>query len=122
MLEFKWPAPIQTDPSQINISLRCDYHRDHGYETDRYQSLNFLVEKLIKAGHLRRYVKEGDHIEESGQVANRITTGVAMPTESRPAINYILGGSFDDQYQSKRQHKKLLRVTIVKAKINAIHT
>ena len=33
--EFKWPAPIQMDPSQRNRSLWCDYHRDHGHETDR---------------------------------------------------------------------------------------
>ena len=59
-------------------SLQCDYHRDHGHETDRCRSLKFLVEKLIKAGHLRRYVKEGDHIEESGQAVNRITVGAAI--------------------------------------------
>ena len=62
--EFKWPTPIQMDPSQRNRSLRCGYHRDHGHETDKCRSLKFLVEKLIKAGHLRRYVKEVDHREE----------------------------------------------------------
>ena len=40
--EFKWPAPIQTDPSQRNKSLRCDYHRDHRHETDKCRSLMFL--------------------------------------------------------------------------------
>ena len=35
LLEFKWPALIQMDPSQRNRSLRCDYHIDHGHETDR---------------------------------------------------------------------------------------
>ena len=33
--EFKWPAPIQTDPSQRNKSLRCSYHRYHGHKTKR---------------------------------------------------------------------------------------
>ena len=64
--DFKWPTPIQTDPAQRNKSLRCDYHRDHGHETNRCRSLKFLVEKLIKAGHLRRYLKEEDQGEESG--------------------------------------------------------
>ena len=41
---------------------------------------------------------------------------------TRLLINYILGGSSDDQYQSKRQQKKLLRAATVKARINAIHT
>ena len=51
LLEFKWPALIQTDPSQKNKSLWCDYHRDHGHETDKCRSLKFLVEMLIKEGH-----------------------------------------------------------------------
>ena len=60
------------------------------------------MEKLIKAGHLRRYVKEVDRGDELRQAADRITVGVAIPSESRQAINYILGGMYDDQYQSKR--------------------
>ena len=59
--EFKWPPPIQADPSQRNKSLRWDYHRDHGHETGRCQRLKFMVKKLIKAGHLRSYVREPDH-------------------------------------------------------------
>ena len=120
LLEFKWPAPIQKDPSQRNRSLRCDYHRDHGHETEKCQNLKFLVEKLIKVGHLKRYIKEIDHRVESGQAANKITAGVAAPSESRPSINYKLGGPSDDQYQSKRQKMKLFRVATVKARVNAI--
>ena len=52
---------------------------------------------------------------------DRITDGVAVRPESRPAINYILGGTYEDQYQSKSQQKKLLRAAIVKAKVNAIY-
>ena len=77
--------------------MRCDYHRDHEHET------NSLVERLIKAGHLRRYIKEVDHEEEFTPTACRITIGVAVPPESRPAIKYIIGRPLDDQYQLKRQ-------------------
>ena len=80
------------------------------------------MEKLIKAGHLKRYVKEVDHREESRQATYRITTEAVIPSKSRPAINYILGNLSDDQYQSKRQQKKLLRAAKVKTKKNAIHT
>ena len=75
------------------------------------------MERLIKEGHLRRYIRE-----ESAPIAERITAGVAAPSESRPAINYILGGPFDDQYQSKRQQKKLLRVAMIKTWVNTVHT
>ena len=102
--------------------MRCDYHMDHGHETNRCRSLKFLIERLIKVGHLRRYIREVDREEESAPATGRITTGeVALP-EPRPAINYILGGPLVYQYQSKRQQKKLLRATTVKAQVNAVHT
>ena len=61
-------------------------------------------------------------MSESKSPVDRITAGAAIPLESRPAINYILGGPFDNQYQSKCQQKKLLRTTTVKARVSAIHT
>ena len=81
-----------------------------------------MVEKLIKVGHLKTYVREADRRAKSGPPADRITTGAAVSSESKPAINYILGGPFDDWYQSKRQQKKLLRAATVKARVKAIHT
>ena len=110
------------DPSQRNPYVRCDYHRDKEHKTNKCRSLKFLVERLIKAGLLRRYVREVDHEVESMPTADKITTGAATLSESKPAINYILGGLFDDQYQSKRQQKKLLRVVTIKARVNAVHT
>ena len=78
-LDFKWPALVQMDPSQRNRSLRCDYHRDHGHETDRCRSLKFLVENLIKAGHLKRYIREIDQGPEPRQVPDRIAAGAIAP-------------------------------------------
>ena len=80
-----------------------------------------MVEKLVKAGHLRRYVRELNHRVESGQAMDKSTTDVTTLTESRPSINYILGGLSNNQYQSKSQQKKLLRVATVKARVNSIH-
>ena len=67
------------------------------------QSLKFLVEKLIKVRYLKRYVREIDQGPESRQDADRIEAGAASPPEPRLAINYILGDSSDNQYQTKRQ-------------------
>ena len=101
--------------------MQYDYHRDHGNEANRCQSLKFLVERLIKARHLRRYVREVNRGVKSGPPADRITAGAVVPSKFRLAINYILGGLSDDQYQSKHQQKKLLRAATVKAWVNAIH-
>ena len=110
------------DPSQRNRSLRCNYHRDHGHETDKCQSLKFLVEKFIKVGHLKRYIREIDQGSEPRQDANRIVVGAVALLEPRLAINCILGSPSNDQYQSKLQQKKLLRAATIKAMVNAIHT
>ena len=122
MPDFKWPAPFQMDPSQRNPSLQSDFHRDHEHETNRCRSLKFMVEILIRAGHLRKYIREVDREEEPVPTTGRITIGATTSLESRLTINYILGGSLDDQYQSKHQQKKILRVATVKAPVNAVHT
>ena len=80
------------------------------------------MEKLVKAGHLRRYFKEAGHIEELGSTTNRIAAEAATSSKPRPVINYILGSPSDDQCQLKGQQKKILGSAIVKAKVNAIHT
>ena len=93
---FKWPALIQSDPEQRNQSLRCDYHRDHGHETNQCRTLKFLVEKLIQASHLRRYIRELARRVETAPVVERIATSSEFSFEPRPTINYILGGPTDD--------------------------
>ena len=55
-----------------------------------------MVEKLIKVGHLRRYIREIDHRVELEQATDRVTAVAVASSESKPAINYILGGPFDD--------------------------
>ena len=101
--------------------MQCDYHRDHGHETNRCQSLKFFLERLIKARHLKRYVREVHRGLKFVPPADRITAGAAVPSKSKPTINYILGGLIDDQYQSKHQQKKILRAATIKAWVNVIH-
>ena len=112
--------------TQRNQSLRCDYHRDYGNETNRCRSLKFLVEKLIRAGHLRRghlrrYVRQTIQGAEATPAVERIAASAELPPELRPTINYILGGSTDYQYQSKSQKRRLLRAATTQAWVNTIH-
>ena len=65
------------------------------------------MERLIRVGHLRRYVRE--------------TVRRELPPKPRPTINYILGGPVDDQYQSKHQKRRLLRAATARARVNTIH-
>ena len=78
--------------------------------------------KAYQTGDLRRYIREIDHEVESGQAADIIIAGTAASSNSRPAVNYILGGLSDNQYQSKPQQKKLLGAATFKARVNVVHT
>ena len=113
---------MRENRDQRNRSLRCDYHRDHGHETNNCQSLKFLVEKLIWAGHLRRYIREPTRGTKITPIADRAIAGVEHPSKPRPTINFIFGGPADDQYQSKQRRRKILRAASVRAWINTIST
>ena len=93
--DFKWPPPMRVGPDQCNRSLRCDYHREHGHETNHCQSLIFLVEKMIQAGHLRRYIREPTRGVAAASTANRVVVDIEHALGPRPAINIILGGPTD---------------------------
>ena len=109
-------------PDQRNQSLRCNYHRDHGHETNRCQSLKFLIEKLIQDRHLRRYIREPARGTETTPTADRAIVGTEHPSEPRPTINFILGGPADDQYQSTQQRRRMLRAVLARARINIVST
>ena len=102
---------MRAGPDQRNRSLRCDYHREHGHKTNHYQSLKFLLKKLIRAGHLRQYLRE---------LTRRAIAEIEHVPKPRPTINFILGGPADDQYQSKKQRRRMLRAASMRARVNTI--
>nr|CAN81923.1 hypothetical protein VITISV_016003 [Vitis vinifera] len=58
--DFRWPRPQGTDPSTRDHSKRCAFHKKHGHTTETCRSLQYLVERLIKAGHLNSSDEEYD--------------------------------------------------------------
>ena len=90
--DFKWPPPMRAGSDQRNRSLRCDYHMDHGHETNHCQSLKFLVEKMVRAGHLRRYLREPTRGATVAPTTSRAIAEIEPASEPRPTINFILGG------------------------------
>ena len=80
-----------------------------------------MVERLIRTDHLKRYVREMVREAEASPVVERIAASAELPLEPRPTINYILGGPIDNQYQSKRQKRRLLRAATTWARVNTIH-
>ncbi|RVX12779.1 hypothetical protein CK203_009876 [Vitis vinifera] len=55
--DFRWPRPLGTDPSKRDHSKRCAFHKEHGHTTEECRCLHSLVERLIRAGHLKQYLR-----------------------------------------------------------------
>ena len=111
---------MRAGPDQHNKSLRCEYHRDHGHETNHCQSLKFLIEKLIQAGHLRQYLREPTRGATAAPAADRAVADIEHASGPRPTINFILGGPADSQCQSKKQWRRMLRAASVRASVNTV--
>ena len=94
--EFKWPPPMRANPDQRNRSLRCDYHRDHDHEMNQCKGLKFMIERLIRSGHLGRFIRESTRTAETAPASNRAVVAAEHSLEPRPTINFILGGPVDD--------------------------
>ena len=80
-----------------------------------------MVEKLIRAGHLRRYLRGPTSGAPTIPATNRAVAEIEHAPEPRPTINFILGGLVDRQYQSKKQRRRTLQTASVRARINAIN-
>ena len=78
------------------------------------------MEKLIRAGHLRQYLRGPISGTPAILATDRAVEEIEHAPEPRPTINFILGGPADSQYQSKKQRRRTLQTTSVRARINAI--
>ncbi|XP_034672582.1 uncharacterized protein LOC117904180 [Vitis riparia] len=113
---FRWPVPIRSNPSERDRNKKCDYHKDHRHTTEACISLRYMVEDLLKAGHLKQYVRTVPKGEESPH--SRGPRALATPV--RAMINYIYGGPLDDKYSSKRKRQRLLRAVTVREHVSSI--
>ena len=77
-----------------------------------------MVERLIRAGHLKQYLRS----DAGGRDASRNHNFGAprAPVAPKAIINYINGGPFDEKYDSKRKRQTLLRAASVRERVNSI--
>ncbi|XP_034685657.1 uncharacterized protein LOC117914418 [Vitis riparia] len=111
-----WPVPIRSNPSERDRNKRCDYHKDHGHTTETCISLRYMIEELLKAGHLKQYVRAAPKGGESPH--SRGPSASAAPI--RAMINYIYGGPLDDKCNSKRKKQRLLRAATVQEHVSPV--
>nr|CAN75943.1 hypothetical protein VITISV_016460 [Vitis vinifera] len=116
--DFRWPRPLETDPSIRDRSKKCAFHKDHGHTTETCRSLQYLVERLIKAGHLKQYLRSDTGGRDVSQHHN--SEAPRAPVAPKAVINYINGGPSDEEYDSRRKRQKLLRAASIRERINSI--
>ena len=79
-----------------------------------------MVEKLIRVDNLKRYLREPTRWAIVVPAANKVVAEIEHALEPRSTINFILGGPVDNQYQSKKQQRRMLRTASVRARVNTI--
>ncbi|XP_034689225.1 uncharacterized protein LOC117917110 [Vitis riparia] len=107
MFDFRWPRPLGSDLSRRDHSKKCASHKEHDHTTETCRSLQYLVERLIKAGHLRQYLRSDARDRDAARGHDSGTP--AIPAAPKAVINYINGGPSDEEINSKRKRQKLLR-------------
>ena len=113
---FRWQRPVRSNSSERDCSKKCAYHKDHGHTTETCRSLHYMVEDLLKAGHLKQYIRTSPKGEESSH--GQGSRAPAAPI--RVVINYIHERPLDDEYSSKRKRQRLLQAATVREYISSI--
>ena len=92
--------------------------QEHGHTTETCRSLQYLVEKLIKAGHLKQYLRSDTEGKVTSQHHN--PGAPRAPAAPKVVINYINRGPSDEEYDSKQTRQKLLHAASIRERINSI--
>ena len=96
----------------------ANFHKDHGHTTETCRAFQFLVERLIKAGHLKQYLRSDNEGRDASQHHN--PGAPRAPAAPKAVINYINGGPSDEEYDFRRKRQKLLRAASIRERINSI--
>ena len=115
---FRWSKSIKIDPTRQDRNKRCSFHKDHGHTIEQCKSLHYLVQKLIRVGHLKQYVCiVGKQRETAQEVAIQASTFLAAP---RVVIIYIHGSPINDRYSSKQKKQGLLCAVSIRVWVNSV--
>ncbi|XP_059295521.1 uncharacterized protein LOC132048852 [Lycium ferocissimum] len=100
----KWPKPMQSDPSQRNLNLFCDYHGTQGHRTSDYHYLRDEVARLLKDGHLKEFLSDRAK-ENYGK--NRDSSKQEVQVELHHVINMITDEPMDTRMSFSIKKDKL---------------
>ena len=58
---LKWPRPLYSSLNVHDKNKYCQFHKDHGHNTEDCRDLKEQIEELIRKGKLQKYVKKGEY-------------------------------------------------------------
>ncbi|XP_043809464.1 uncharacterized protein LOC122722521 [Manihot esculenta] len=93
---LQWPRPLRAEADQRNPDKYCQYHRTHGHDTNNCFQLIAEIERLIKRGHLKNFVKkpEGQRPPPTPTVHTPRRAGANPANDgSSGTIHMIVGGT-----------------------------
>jgi hypothetical protein len=63
---LKRPEKMRAPADKRDTTRYCNYHQDHGHETEDCVSLQIEIEKMIRGGKLARFVAANRHLKDDG--------------------------------------------------------
>ncbi|GAA0185703.1 hypothetical protein LIER_32991 [Lithospermum erythrorhizon] len=61
------PVRMRNAPGRRDKTRYCEYHREHGHDTNECRILNAEIEKLIKRGYLKEFTGKGTQQDNTSQ-------------------------------------------------------
>ena len=84
---YRSPEPMEGDRAQRDIKQNCAFHKDIRQTTNRCVSLKDELERLIRVGHFKEFVREP-------QIANREERPHQRSPERVREVLTIIGGPY----------------------------
>ncbi|XP_028069015.1 uncharacterized protein LOC114271600 [Camellia sinensis] len=82
---FKWPSKMVSPPDTRRRDKRCEYHKDHGHETESCYALKDHLEELVQDGWLQQYIRKGNPTKALALRQDSPPLGVIHMIYSQPA-------------------------------------
>ncbi|XP_019238826.1 PREDICTED: uncharacterized protein LOC109218882 [Nicotiana attenuata] len=99
--DAKWPKQVQSDPSQRNYNLVCEFHNTHGHRTEDCHQLREEVARLLNKGHLREFLSD----RAKNHFQDREATKKNEANGPKHVIYMIMGGVDTPQEPMMRKTK-----------------
>lgn len=84
--DFPISYKVKTDPEPRKGEDYCVYQKSNGYKTDECQVLVGIIQRIIRSGHLKKFVKDSQKAENGNQ---RLPNNAANLAEGDIQLDFI---------------------------------